>query len=225
NKNITLIQDTLRLSSRLASLKGSLGTIIESGSTETLIAKRKMNEYQQTVRRRDQEIQTLKPRLAERSKELDQIEFNLSSQLSTLFKGDAAVIYQTQNSVNIEFSDCKIYKDSMLIDSVKLLIKNIAPFLNANSHIGIVVDSYAAENSGKAKAGEVWNLSAKKGFTVANELIINGIDVSRVQVITHGNSYSGTVAFLDDCPLHTIVKLVLDSTEIIDLLNSISTQK
>lgn len=225
NKNVLLIQDTLRLSSALASLKNTFSTIVESGSNQTIIAKRRMAEYEMTVRRRNEEIQQLKVKLSERDKELDRIEFNVSKQLTQLFSGESAVIYQTTNSVDIEFSDCKIYQDSMLKDSVKLLIKNIVDYIKPNVGISVVIDSYAAENSGSKDPNEVWAISAKKGFAVANELLACGLPATRVQVVTHGTGYTGSVVFADDCPLHTIVKLVFDPSEIIDLLNSISIQK
>lgn len=225
SKNISLIQDTLRLSSAFASLNNSLSTIVESGSNQTIIAKRKMEEYEMTVRRRNQEIQLLKVKLSERDKMLDNIEFNVSKQLSQLFSGGDAVIYQTSNSVDIEFSDCKIYKDSLLKDSVKLLIKNIVDYIAPDKNISVVIDSYAAENSGSKKSDEVWSISAKKGFAVASQIIANGLPMSRVQVVTHGNSYAGGVVFMDNCQLRTIIKLVFDPSEIIDLLNSISIQK
>ncbi|MFI3322317.1 MAG: hypothetical protein R3Y50_07300 [Rikenellaceae bacterium] len=223
--NINLSGDTLRLRRQIQLLEDKYDRMEARGSVNTLVAKRRADEIEQTMRRRNSEIMELSSAIEKRQNMLNDIEAFLVDIVGKYFGGDKAVVYQTKSGLNIEFADCRILRDSTVLTTLDNLCDELVPYLQVNNDINVVVDSYAAKNDTLHTTTEVWEFSLKKGALMANRLIERGVDATRVEVVSHGNDYPHRSVFGDDCPLHTTVEFNIDVTRIIELFDEILLKK
>lgn len=237
-KNASLTSDTLRLNRQIREIEAKYDKIIESGANSTIIANRRVESAEESMRRKNDKLAHVKSTIDKHKTTLNYMEQSITGKLNSYFYNDVAALYQTKTGINIEIADSRILSDSTLIDTANLFIGDIMQLLESNNDFNVTIDSYfsdeeiiadidtAVDNEARdsltSDNSNRWAMSLERGVIFANMFIENGLEASRIEVVAHTIDYPLYKIVYDDSPSRVIIELNLDSEAIIEVFESIT---